>query len=104
MTYHNFANRLSIRRPAEGTNVPHPAVSQTKKPRPAKKRRLAAAAVLLLLASLGPDARATTESPLMPLPAPPASGVNTPTLIVTITGVLVGLLRVPALWRRDFHG
>ena len=28
--------------------------------------------------------------------------VNTPTLVVTIAGLAVALLRVPGLWRRDF--
>ncbi|HSI14950.1 MAG TPA: hypothetical protein VK961_23055 [Chthoniobacter sp.] len=104
MNYHNFASRLSIQRlPAANTPkaVTKPEPDAKKVRRPGRRRFAAAAALLLVLCTLTFRAEAAEQDDLRPA-RPGAWRVNVPTLLVTLTGLGVALLRVPTLWRRDF--
>jgi hypothetical protein len=105
MNYHNFASRISLPRLSSIPQTKLPA-KPARKPvrRPLIRRSLATAAAAAILLSLSLRSEATSQTETVRVGPPPRMNVNTPTLIVTITGLAVALLRVPGLWRRDFVG
>lgn len=104
MNYHNFASRLSIQR-LPAANAAKPLAKpqpETKKARRPGRRRFAgtAAALVLVSCALTPRVDATEQDGSRAVRSS-VWRVNAPTLLVTLTGLGVALLRVPALWRRD---
>lgn len=105
MNYHNFASRLSIQRlsaanSAKSVAKPEPRKVRRPARRPFTTAATAAAALVLVLCTLTPRAEAA-ENDGARAARPAVWRVNAPTLFVTLTGLGVALLRVPALWRRD---
>jgi len=101
MNYHNFASRLSIQRlPATHSAKPVAKPNPKKGRRPARRRFSAAAALALMLWVLCPRVEAAEQDGSRAVRSS-VWRVNAPTLLVTLTGLTVVLLRVPALWRRD---
>jgi hypothetical protein len=100
MNYYNFASRLSIpRRPATASVNESPKLAP-RKPRKGRPRPVTVAAMsLLCLFALGAEAGAQTDGPRSSEPPPPR--INVPTLLITLTGLGVALLRIPMLWRSD---
>jgi hypothetical protein len=101
MNYHNLASRISVSRPAESKPA-----SPSKKPDRKTMRRsnlrqpIAVAAAIAVSICLQVEVKAQPETKAEN-PAP-RWGASTATLIVTLTGAAVSLLRLPALWQRDF--
>ena len=103
MNYHNFASRLTIRRLPAANNTKDLAKPIPKKTRRPIRRPLAPVVATLVLAlcvlTMRTEAAEQNDTGAI---RPSGWRVNTPTLLVTLTGLGVALLRVPALWRRDF--
>lgn len=101
MNYHNFASRISIQRlPAANSTKPVAKPAPKKLRRPARRRFSAAAALAFALWILCLPVEAAEQNGSRVV-RPSGWRVNAPTLLVTLTGLGVALLRVPALWRRD---
>jgi hypothetical protein len=102
MNYHNFASRLTIRRLPAANNAKDPAKPELKKTRRPSRRPFApaAATLVLVLCVLTLRAEASEQNETRAI-RPSGWRVNAPTLLVTVTGLGVALLRVPSLWRRD---
>ena len=101
MNYHNFASRLSLQRlPATNSAKPVAKPDPKKVRRPARRRFSAAAALALVLWVLCLRVEAAEQDGSRAIQSA-GWRVNAPTLLVTLTGLGVALLRVPALWRRD---
>ncbi|MEP6669978.1 MAG: hypothetical protein ABJF10_12540 [Chthoniobacter sp.] len=102
MNYHNFASRLSLQRlPTPASTKVQPKATP-KKSRRAQGRRSTSVAALVLLSALTFGADAGTLKDDARPSTPPAPPINLPTLLITLTGLGVVLLRLPTLWRRDF--
>jgi hypothetical protein len=103
MNYHNFASRLTIRRLPAANNTKDLAKPKPKKTRRPIRRPFAHATATLLsaLSVLTMRVEAADQKDTRTI-KPSGWNVNAPTLIVTLTGLGVALLRVSALWRRDF--
>jgi hypothetical protein len=102
MNYHNFASRLSIQRLPSAISTKEVPKPEPKKARRTPRRRFALATALAILCFgvLGAEAGAKTDGGRRV--SPPATwSVNVPTFLVTLTGLGVAILRIPALWRRD---
>ena len=101
MNYHNFASRLSIQRLPSATPTKESPKPDPKKSRRTPRRRFAMATALVLLCfgELNAEAGAKTDGSLRV--SPPSTSVNWPTFLITLTGLGVAILRIPALWRRD---
>lgn len=103
MNYHNFASRLTIRRLPAANNAKDQAKPTPKKARRPIRRPFAPAVATLVLAlcvlTLRSEAAEQNDARTV---SPPLWRVNAPTLLVTLTGLGVALLRMPTLWRRDF--
>ena len=100
MNYHNFASRLSIQRLPSVNTAKVAAKPEPKKVRRAARRRfVAAAALVLVLCALNLRTEAAEQDgPRVARSS--AWRVNVPTLLVTLTGLTVALLRIPTLWRQ----
>ncbi|HEY3900098.1 MAG TPA: hypothetical protein VGM54_15930 [Chthoniobacter sp.] len=101
MNYHNFASRLAVSRPAESKPAEVSKKPARKSARRSSLRRPAAVAAAIAV-SIGLQAEVNAQPETKAGNPAPRWGVNTATLIVTLTGAAVALLRLPALWQRDF--
>ncbi|MEI9894051.1 MAG: hypothetical protein WDN28_09235 [Chthoniobacter sp.] len=101
MNYHNFASRLSLPRvPSANSPKEQPKAAPKKSPRTPRRRLATATAVALwCLCAFHADAEAKTDG--AHASRPPVRPINTPTFIITLTGLAVVVLRLPTLWRRD---
>jgi len=102
MNYHNSASRLSLPRlPAPTSTKEKPKAAPKKSLRPTR-RRLATSAALALSCLCALRADAATQADRAHQVTPPVHPINIPTFLITLTGLSVILLRLPALWRHDF--
>jgi len=101
MNYHNFASRLSLPRLPAATSTKEQPKTAPRKSRRTIGRRSAAAAALVFLSVLTASANAGGPAEDVRPSASPRRTINTPTFLITLTGLGVVLLRLPTLWRRD---